>query len=25
MYNETVIDHFKHPRNAGRLDDADGV
>jgi len=25
MYNETVKDHFYHPRNAGELDNADGV
>ena len=23
-YNETVIDHFMHPRNVGRLEQADG-
>ncbi|MGE3857839.1 MAG: iron-sulfur cluster assembly scaffold protein [Dehalococcoidia bacterium] len=22
-YSETVIDHFNHPRNAGRMEDAD--
>lgn len=25
MYNETVLDHFKNPRNVGEIDDADGV
>ncbi|PNU21274.1 iron-sulfur cluster assembly scaffold protein [Geothermobacter hydrogeniphilus] len=25
MYNETVKDHFQHPRNAGELEDADGI
>ena len=24
-HSETVLDHFKHPRNAGILDDPDGV
>lgn len=23
MYNETVMDHFREPRNMGRIDDAD--
>jgi NifU-like protein involved in Fe-S cluster formation len=23
-YNETVLEHFKHPRNVGELEDADG-
>jgi len=25
MYNETVMDHFKNPRNVGEIPDADGV
>jgi nitrogen fixation NifU-like protein len=25
MYSETVMDHFKKPRNVGVIDDADGV
>ena len=25
MYNETVMDHFKNPRNVGVIDDADGM
>ena len=25
MYNETVVDHFKNPRNTGEIEDADGV
>jgi nitrogen fixation NifU-like protein len=24
-YTDTLIDHFEHPRNAGELEDADGV
>ena len=24
-YNDTVLDHFRHPRNAGPLDDANAV
>ena len=25
MYTKTVMDHFKHPRNVGVIEDADGV
>jgi nitrogen fixation protein NifU and related proteins len=25
MYSKTVMDHFKHPRNVGVMEDADGV
>ena len=25
LYNETVMDHFMHPRNVGEIADADGV
>ena len=25
MYNETVMDHFKNPRNMGKLENPDGV
>ncbi|MGN1234978.1 MAG: Fe-S cluster assembly scaffold protein NifU [Christensenellaceae bacterium] len=25
LYSETVMDHFKHPRNVGEIEDADGV
>ena len=25
MYNEKVMDHFKHPRNVGEIEGADGV
>ncbi len=25
MYTDTVIEHFKCPKNVGRMDDADGV
>ena len=24
-YSENVMDHFQHPRNVGKMDDADGV
>ena len=24
-YNDTVLEHFRHPRNAGAVDDADGI
>ena len=23
-YSETVLEHFRHPRNVGKIDDADG-
>ena len=25
MYNETVLDHFQNPRNAGEIHNADGI
>ncbi len=25
MYSKTVMDHFRHPRNVGVIDDADGI
>jgi nitrogen fixation NifU-like protein len=25
LYTPTTVDHFSHPRNVGRLEDADGV
>jgi nitrogen fixation NifU-like protein len=25
QYNENVLEHFKNPRNVGRIDDADGI
>ncbi|HHY99861.1 MAG TPA: iron-sulfur cluster assembly scaffold protein, partial [Tissierellia bacterium] len=25
MYSEIVMDHFRNPRNVGRIENADGV
>jgi nitrogen fixation NifU-like protein len=25
LYTDIVVDHFTHPRNVGRIDDADGI
>ena len=25
LYSEKVMDHFQHPRNVGKMDNADGV
>ena len=25
LYSDKVMDHFEHPRNLGKMEDADGV
>ena len=25
LYSDTVMDHFQHPRNVGKMEDADGI